>query len=179
MSKAEERLEALAIAGYVAPRMRSAPETTRKRRIKRVDKEGNVVGETTVEEIQKALLAKRAIEFDVQEGVRPRERVCRKCGIAWDNDKNKVNGNRRYCERCVVVFCRDCKIKLPPTAHCTNTTRCRSCEHASRKGTSRRPRKDPSTCGCGKVIDRRAICCRACAGQRKRQANEARKAVDQ
>lgn len=79
MSAAERvKPESLAIAGYSAPRLRSQSESVRLRRIGRLDKDGNVVGYTTLADTQKALLRRVEIEFDV-EG-RPRWVLCEKCG---------------------------------------------------------------------------------------------------
>lgn len=70
----------LAVAGYVAPPLRSASPQTSQRRVARVDKDGNVVGYTTLAEVQRSLLARQDIELEVAEGVRPRAIVCRLCG---------------------------------------------------------------------------------------------------
>lgn len=143
MSRAEERLEALAIASYVAPRMRSAPEAKRKRRIKRLDKDGNVVGETTIEEIQKALLAKREIEFDVQDGVRPKSIAC-KCGRVFSPKKS---GPIPFCcNACRDVKCLDCHTQINVKAWRTGTRRCVPCS------TKLRRHDRPKCLDCGKEL---------------------------
>ncbi len=160
MSKAEEKLEALAIAGYVAPRMRSAPETTRKRRIKRVDKDGNVVGETTVEEIQKALLAKRAIEFDVADGVKKRESLaCRLCGRIFNN--KKTGRRTQFCDRCKVLSCSKCGKPGTCRTYKNDLRVCREC----RIGNSRNIEKC-SACGASKYGY--STMCRSCFIERKK-----------
>jgi hypothetical protein len=83
MSDAAEdwnKAERLAVAGAVAPRLRSQDDKTKSRRVALVDKDGKVTGYTTLAEVQKSLLKAREIELDVQDGVRPKEVVCRACG---------------------------------------------------------------------------------------------------
>lgn len=70
----------LALTGAIAPILRSASVTTQKRRIAKVDKDGNVTGYTTLAEVQEALVADKALEIQVDEGVRPQEIICELCG---------------------------------------------------------------------------------------------------
>lgn len=90
--------DALVIAGHMAPVMRSAPEAVRKRRIKRVAADGSIVGETTLEAVQRALLKAREIEFDVLDGVRPKEVPCVLCGTPVP--VNACGGVSKYCKNC-------------------------------------------------------------------------------
>lgn len=113
MTDEGERLnkaERLAVAAAVAPSLRRADERTRQRRIARVDAEGKVTGYTTLGAVQDALLAKHAIEIDVQPGVRAKEIICETCGIP---------------------------VKVPPKAKGLTTERqikwCAECDPASQK----------------------------------------------
>jgi hypothetical protein len=69
-------IEKLRIAAYVAPRVRGDSP----RRIKIVDRDGNVVRETTSAELTESLCAKADIEFDVGDSVKPLKADCRICG---------------------------------------------------------------------------------------------------
>jgi hypothetical protein len=74
------KAERLAVAGAVAPRLRSQDDKTKSRRVALVDKDGKVTGYTTLAQVQKSLLKAREIELDVQDGVRPKEVLCKHCG---------------------------------------------------------------------------------------------------
>ena len=69
MSKAQR----LAIAAAVAPALRSNKPS---RRIARIDAVGEVVGYISHIELVRILLAKKKIEIEVSEGVRPKETIC-------------------------------------------------------------------------------------------------------
>ena len=73
MSKAQR----LAIAAAVAPALSS---TKPSRRISRVDSTGNIVGYISHIELARILLAKKKIEIEVVEGLRPKEAFCQDCG---------------------------------------------------------------------------------------------------
>jgi hypothetical protein len=74
------KAQRLVVAGAVAPGLRDAAERARLRRVARVDKDGAVVGYTTLDAVQAALLRRREIELSVADGVRPKEAICRLCG---------------------------------------------------------------------------------------------------
>jgi hypothetical protein len=69
----------LAVAGVIAPVLRSSTDVAL-RRVGKLDAKGNVVGYTTLGEVQKALLLERQIELSTADGVRPKEVMCRNCG---------------------------------------------------------------------------------------------------
>ena len=73
-------LERLRLAGKVAPRMRGATESLRKRRWSVENPEGAVVGETTPEEFWQSLVKAEKLSLDVGPGVRPKAVSCRYCG---------------------------------------------------------------------------------------------------
>jgi len=109
MSAAENwnKAQRLAVAAAVAPGLRSVSEKTASRRVAKVDKDGNIVGYTTLAEVQKALLEKQRIEFDVVEGVRPKEVVCQACGRIRKVDRGPIPAVCRFgCDtRCSTVGC--------------------------------------------------------------------------
>jgi hypothetical protein len=74
------KAERLAVAGAIAPTLRSAPETVRNRRVAVVDKSGVVSRYTTVAKIQKSLLLARGLELEVTPETRPKVVVCLDCG---------------------------------------------------------------------------------------------------
>jgi hypothetical protein len=74
------KLDALAVAGFAAPRLRVLPDSVRNRRIAKTDSDGNVIGYTTLGEVQKSLLRRMGIEFDVQPEARPTKVFCAVCG---------------------------------------------------------------------------------------------------
>lgn len=82
MTESMNKAQRLAVAGVVAPHLREQSDKAAKRRVARVDKDGNVVGYTTLAEVQRALLERQKIELEVIDGVRPKEIVCAQCGRA-------------------------------------------------------------------------------------------------
>lgn len=94
----ENKAERLALAGVVAPFLRESVERTAKRRVARVDESGNVVGYTTLAEVQKALLKRHQIEIDVQPGVKAVEVPCPSCGLPIKKPKTGCTPKR--CLRC-------------------------------------------------------------------------------
>ena len=87
-------LEKLRVGAYAAPRLRSA----KPRAVKVVDKDGNVVRETTTLEVSAKALERVGIEFDVEPGKRKTRTVC-PCGRVF---AGPVKGNaRKYCAECV------------------------------------------------------------------------------
>jgi hypothetical protein len=108
------KAERLAVAGVVAPALRGQAAETSKRRVARVDAAGNVVGYTTLAEVQAALVAKRGLEIQTVDGVRPSEALCERCGLpAKVRRASRVVGNVTRCERCTYLRCADCGKKLP------------------------------------------------------------------
>jgi hypothetical protein len=105
-AEAWNKAERLAVAGAVAPHLRSQAEQAAKRRVAKVDKDGNVVGYTTLAEVQKALLLTHKIEFDVVEGTRPIEIFCEKCGRPTKVPKK--GGIPKQCRKCACPQCVGC-----------------------------------------------------------------------
>lgn len=100
------KVERLAVAGAVAPSLREGAESSSRRRVARVDAEGNVVGYTTLAEVQKAILARHQIELSVQPDSRPTHAVCARDGRLFRVPKK---GNTpKYCEKCREAKCRLC-----------------------------------------------------------------------
>lgn len=151
MSEAERvSPEALAIAGYVAPRLRSQPEAVRMRRIGRLDKDGNVVGYTTLGDAQKALLKRQEIEFDVADREKSKYIKCRLCGIL--SRRPKGGGRANLCSLCSVPKCGRCGVnverkRLTPSKlkRTKGAVRCFACFKAQVK-----PR--PTCIDCGKLL---------------------------
>lgn len=107
------KAQRLAVAGALAPHLRDQ-DGRASRRVARVDPDGNVVGYTTLAEVQKALLRQREIELEVQDGVRPKEIICETCGRV---DKvGKKGAVPKCCARCRAMHCADCSTALPPSA---------------------------------------------------------------
>jgi len=126
------KVENLAIAGYVAPRMRSQPESVRMRRVGRLDKDGNVIGYTTVEEMNKALLRRQEIEFDVADGVRPKATICKACGVILPVKKGLPV--RDKCKNCRYRKCEVCKQTLSYKHHSSGAKYCsRTCSYPARR----------------------------------------------
>lgn len=70
------KVDRLRIGGYAAPKLRRDKS---KRRIAVVDKDGNVVGYRDLADVQKKILERAKIEFDVVDGVRPNTVLCELC----------------------------------------------------------------------------------------------------
>ncbi|MCW5834514.1 MAG: hypothetical protein KIS78_19085 [Labilithrix sp.] len=107
MSTAEKmnKAQRLAIAGVVAPFLREGAERAAKRRVAKVDKDGNVVGYTTLAEVQAKILERAEIEIAVQDGVRPKEVICKYCGKVIRVKGDAKGAPPRQCpDGCV----RDC-----------------------------------------------------------------------
>ncbi len=77
MNKAEK----LELNGYIAPVLRSASDAVKTRRVTLYDREtGEVTGYSTGAEALKGLAKVQELEHTVEEGKRPKEIVCVKCG---------------------------------------------------------------------------------------------------
>ncbi len=70
----------LEAAGLIAPIVRSMRPETRERRLLVTNKEGAVVGVSTVGEVIGGLLKAHAIEIQVDDEMRPKEVLCKNCG---------------------------------------------------------------------------------------------------
>ena len=91
------KVDRLRIGGYAAPKLRRDKS---KRRIAVVDKDGNVVGYRDLADVQKKILERAKIEFDVADGVRPKTVLCELC-----NAVVKVPKAGPVLKRCVGGIC--------------------------------------------------------------------------
>lgn len=98
MSGPRNKAERLALAGAVAPFLRDQSERAASRRVTRVDKDGNVVGYTTLAEVQQGLLRRHEIEIDVAPDERPREFFCQRCGLP--SPMPERGAQPKHCSRC-------------------------------------------------------------------------------
>lgn len=171
--------EALAIAGYSAPRLRGQPEAVRMRRIAKTDQDGNVVGYTTLEEVQKALLRRQEIEFDVADGVRPKKIVCRHCGKLVATPK-KGGPVPVCCASCRHYKCADCgaetterrsnrrdSVRCMPcrrTFVACKVTLCAGCKNPCKK-LGKKSHAIPRCRPCRKLLTRRVAVFCACGKQ--------------
>lgn len=181
MSDPMSKAERLAIAGAIAPTLRSTPEAVKARRIARVDADGNVVGYTTVAEVQAALLEARKIELDTEEGVRPEVVVCPLCGRSLKvGTKGRLPTQCRPGKGCQKAT-RPAKLEhIVPPCECgavpvgealkkaffrgrrdeSYRWKCRGCYTSASS--------DPPTCACGKPKTALATRCRACTRRQPR-----------
>jgi hypothetical protein len=157
------RAERLALAGAVAPRVRSQSDRAAMRRVARVNAEGKIVGYTTLAEVQKALLERERIEMETVDGVRPKGKICEQCG-----KPTRVGGSGKLpsiCRDCRRRPCVDCGKRLSQGA--TYAALKEKREMLCLLCTRRRKRKPPSKCvDCGKALGQRrskrcALCNRA------------------
>lgn len=127
------KAERLALAGAVAPTLRNNAAKAKDRKVAKLDKDGNVVGYTTLAKVQEALLAKEKIELAVQDGVRPKKIFCETCGVPFAPPKKGFAN--RVCRKCREKPCVDCG--KPTSARWANETakdrRCMECYHKKRR----------------------------------------------
>lgn len=159
MNKAER----LAVAGQVAPTLREHGERARSRRVARVNERGDIVGYTTLAEVQRAQLARAKIELDVMGGgVRPAFVVCHACGSVvratlTGHPRPRLHGCKRG--RPTTVACSSCGATVPATRTGPPRPRAHRCKHNVCKD-----------CGGEVRADKKrnvGIRCAACAGLRK------------
>jgi hypothetical protein len=147
------KAERLAVASAVAPLLRSQGERALARRVARVDKDGKVVGYTTLAEVQKSLLRRREIELETVKGVRPKAVICENCG---KDVPVKRKGGRlpTMCEtkggcfrqkQCARPKCRNKPTKSAFVPHCVRARNgepwvCQSCRASE---TMAEMRRDP------------------------------------
>lgn len=133
------KAEKLAVTGAVASSVRKGAEQASKRRVARVDKDGNIVGYTSLALVQQALLAKHALEIEVQPGVRPSEAPCKKCGLPLK--VSRVGGVPQKCRACARGKCFDCGALVNNHKRKHPSKRCRDClaKRATEKGRVRTP----------------------------------------
>lgn len=156
------KAERLALAGAIAPVLRASAKKAR--RIAVVDKDGNVTGYRTLGEVQEALLAAKKIELEVEESVRPPDRLCESCGLYF-RIPMKVGGIPRFCSKCTRSgqmggHCAE--------AGCNNLIQkrakiCRVCFFAK----AAQKRKKCETSDCPELVGERSRHCSRCAKNRK------------
>jgi hypothetical protein len=154
------KAERLAVAGAVAPALRSAARETSTRRVARVDVEGNIVGYTTLAEVQKALLERHKIEIELQPDKRPKEFICERCGKPSKVPKLGVVPKR--CKPCKLTTCSACGNQKPARRYYKSTL----CHPCYRRQGPRKPR--PQCQACGVEVVRRAKKCTACADKKEK-----------
>lgn len=174
------KAERLAVAGIVAPRLRSQSERAAKRRVALVDKDGNVVRYTSLAEVQQAVLLQKKIELEVVEGRRQTAIVCEECG-AVEKINTKARRQKR-CRKCSFLRCEKCDVELPQCYSAPSFVKkrkgrpplCKTCYAAGRE------RLPPPTCAvCGKELHRgrrargqTTLRCRECVDRARREATE-------
>lgn len=109
MSAPRNKAERLAVAGAVAPSLRSGAERAKARRIAR-EKDGKVVGYTTLADVQRSLLERHKIEIAVTDGKRPKALICERCGLPFPPARKGPPA--RYCKKCHTAECDDCGAEL-------------------------------------------------------------------
>jgi hypothetical protein len=162
-------IERLSVAGAVAPVLRSQDEKTRTRRVTRVDADGNVVGYTTLEAVQKALLQRDRIEFDVAGGERPTRLICPECGgIMLAKKKGK---ERTRCDACTHPRCHACgtRARSIKPAGTRETYQCNACVLKKRREAATEPTFAVcADCGLEKTRSSSQRC-RDCASRKMRE----------
>jgi hypothetical protein len=93
------KAERLAIAGQVAPSLRSVKAKMARRRVGLLNKTGEVTGYTTLDKVPTVLLGRAGIEMATHDGVRPKESLCLVCGFFFDIPKR--GKAPRVCKACV------------------------------------------------------------------------------
>lgn len=106
MSLPRNKAERLALAAAVAPSMRRTAEAARARVVARVDADGNVVGHSTLADVQRSLLERAKIEVAVDDGVRPEFVPCETCGGLIR--AGKLARLPRFCAPCARGRCVGC-----------------------------------------------------------------------
>jgi hypothetical protein len=156
------KAERLAIAGAVAPSVRAGAASARERRVGRLDSDGNVVGYTTLAEVQRALLERDRIEFDV-DAERPARLVCPECGgLMVAKRKGK---ERRRCDACTHPRCLTCgkRARSIKNQGTRETYVCWSCTAKSLRASAKAPTYATcSDCGAQKARSSGQRC-RPCA----------------
>lgn len=163
------RAERLAAAGAVAPTLRNQDEKARSRRVARIDSDGNVVGYTTLEEVQKALIRRDLVEFDVSGGERPSRLVCPECGsVMLAKRKGK---ERSRCDACTHPRCLGCGVRarsIKP-AGTRDSYQCNACVLKDRRSAAKEPTFAVcADCGADKARSSSQRC-RDCASRAMRE----------
>jgi hypothetical protein len=142
------KIEDLSIAGFAAPLMRRCAGKNLLRRVAMISADGEVVGYTTLLDLQKSLLIKRQIEFDVIPDAKPTLLVCRECGRDVVQ-KRSLNNLCRAGFGCRAIKCQDCGKNLSSNACFLGSTRCQSCQGIANRKHDRAPRH---CLDCSKVL---------------------------
>lgn len=177
--------ERLQIAGQTAPALRDA---RRKRPINVVDADGNVLRTIDSVELAKKVHERAGIEFDVQDGERPRLRTCEDCGRAV-----RVPSKGPVPKRCQDHSgfpcagyrgdpCPNRKVSPARSVIKNGEWRCPTCTRKSQWDTRGRNEADRTCPGCGKPRGKGSVPgskCIKCAakGRSPRMSPEKRRAA--
>lgn len=137
------KAEKLALTGAVAGTLRANASTAKRRRVALVNADGEVTGYTDLATVQEALLAKHALEIEVQPDIRPTEVICEGCGkpiVVKHSGKP-----RKKCDACLNGKCVDCgKVRKARSRTDVEGLRCQRCRIAR---TRRFTNPDCEVCG--------------------------------
>lgn len=103
------KAQRLAVAAAIAPALRVGAAGAKARRVGRLDKDGNIVGWTTLAEVQAKLLEAHALEIAVDDGVVQTEKICARCGRPFKlarGARGQTLHNTRACPACQVLEAR-------------------------------------------------------------------------
>lgn len=93
-----KKVDRLATAAALAPFFREGNEAASVRRVGRLDASGNVVGYTTFDKVQQALLKRAEMDMETSGGSRPASFICDRCGLLYPTPaKGQVPS---LCGRC-------------------------------------------------------------------------------
>lgn len=132
------KAERLAVAGMVAPALREGSVRARARRVFVTDKDGEIKKVVSLKEVQEGLLSTAKIELAVEDGIRPKEVICRGCkGIIKVEPRGHIP---IWCKRCPQCICGK-KVR-----HAGQ--QCRKCC---------RPPREAAFCACGRPLHKEAL----------------------
>jgi hypothetical protein len=94
--------ERLRLAGALAPALRDGSHKSKTRRVKIIDKDGSLVRESNLAEVQQGILRTARIELDVVNGTKAREIICVRCGLLVKVPHGTGHAPK-YCIRCRVA----------------------------------------------------------------------------
>lgn len=158
------RAERLSLAAAAAAPLRTHAADAARRRVGLLDHGGNVVGYTTLLEVQKQLTARHALEIEVQPDEKPREVVCVRCGLPAPVPT--VGRPPQFCVRCKSARCHDCGGPLSagassPARNAALAGKPRYCVECL----LRRQRENRVPCSaCGELLNAKASSKARCAG---------------
>lgn len=173
------KAQRLAVAGLVAPVLRNRSIEAHKRRVGRLDRDGNVVGYTTLAKVQEALLLKKKIELEVQPDIHQKDVLCENCGKPV-RLRHKATAQKR-CDECAILTC-SCGKKLPrnyssPSFVAKRAGRPARCKECYAKDRVKTPPPKCSVCSKELNKDRKyskgPIFCRKCLNEKQKRDSDA------